>query len=130
MKAATGKEFSQYETMAKIMDSNQAPLFKTTFSGTRCDPLETGKIEKITDTNFLPGKFVYGIMVGMIQELYDYSLEMPIRKHLVLSGNGFRKNKELCKVAEKLFGLKAILSTNLEEAATGASLLIKYIKRK
>jgi sedoheptulokinase len=41
---------------------------------------------------------------------------------MIGSGNGLRKNKVLCEIAEKMFGMKLTLSECKEEAATGAAI--------
>lgn len=133
VKEATGIDVSQYDIMERLACSNlDAPLFTTTFSGTRTDPAQKGSITNLSDTNFIPGNFIYGMMVGMVQELYDYYQWMPEGNEntLVLSGNGFRKNKVLCRIAQEIFGKEVILSQNKEEAATGAASLVEYIKKR
>ncbi|MBQ0066398.1 MAG: hypothetical protein KBT48_11605 [Firmicutes bacterium] len=127
-KDATGNESSQYEWMEKVAQENGMKV-QTTFSGTRNEPNKTGSIQNITEDNFTPGALIYGVLEGMVQELYDYYVQMPIQaKHLVLSGNGFRKNTLLCTIASQMFMASYSLSENEEEAACGAAKLILYVK--
>ena len=68
-----------------------------------------------------------GLMQGMADELYGM-YEGYLAKGgkapaaMIGSGNGFRKNRHLCKIFEKTFGCPLSLSPYQEEAACGAAI--------
>ncbi len=99
----------------------------TTFSGTRSNPAEKGKITGISAENFHPGAMTVGVIQGILEELYQYyekMCELTGKKanHLVGSGNGIRKNPLMQRLAEEMFGLKMEIPKYHEEAACGAAL--------
>lgn len=99
----------------------------TTFSGTRDDPGEKGRITGISTENFHPGAMTVGVIVGILDELYQQYMKMceltgKEAKRLVGSGNGLRQNPLMQKLAQEMFGLKLELSRYQEEAACGAAL--------
>lgn len=99
---------------------------RTTFSGTRNNPEEKGQITNIGVENFHPGAMTVGVMVGILDELYQqYQVmsELTGKKaaHLVGSGNGIRRNPLIQKLAEEIFGLPLEIPDCQEEAACGAA---------
>ena len=131
--AAGLKETDHYEVMERLMDQRMKEMVPetrlrvtTTFSGTREEPMKRGKIEGIDVDNFTPGNLICGFLDGMAEELYGM-YEVMARgaevsaETLILSGNGFRKNRHLRRIAEEKFGMKAVLSERCEEAACGAA---------
>ncbi len=118
-------EGSVYKIMDKmvenIVDSNL--IVDTRFSGTRADTSIKGKIENISTENFTPENLAYGVLSGMLNELYQMYLEMQVEKSGIIgSGNGIRKNKPLVKIAEDLFDSQLLIPYHAEEAAYGAAL--------
>lgn len=100
---------------------------RTTFSGTRTDPAEKGSISNIGVQNFTPGSMTAGMILGILEELYDMYQEMYWMTgnralHLVGSGNGIRRNRLMQELAEKMFGMKLSIPKCQEEAAFGAAL--------
>ena len=100
---------------------------RTTFSGTRSNPKERGKIENIGIDNFDPGAMVVGMQKGILEELREMYLLMTKKAgvravSLVGSGNGIRKNLLLRQLAEEMFGMKMQIPACKEEAAYGAAL--------
>lgn len=100
---------------------------RTTFSGTRTDPAEKGSISNIGVQNFTPGSMTAGMILGILEELYDMYQEMYRMTgnralHLVGSGNGIRRNRLMQELAEKMFGMKLSIPKCQEEAAFGAAL--------
>lgn len=131
--AAGLKETDHYEVMERMMDQRMKEMVPetglrvtTTFSGTREEPMKRGKIEGIDVDNFTPGNLICGFLDGMAEELYGM-YEVMARgaevsaETLILSGNGFRKNRHLRRIAEEKFGMKAVLSERCEEVACGAA---------
>lgn len=130
----TGSEEALYGVMEKqarefkeTFGVQNAWRIKTTFSGTRSNPMEKGSIQNIGVENFHPGAMTVGMIQGMLEELYEmYSAmcEKTGKKatHLVGSGNGIRKNPLMREMAEDMFGLKMEIPVCREEAAYGCAL--------
>lgn len=96
----------------------------TRFSGTRDDEHQTGCITGITLDNFTPAHLMWGVLDGMVHELYDMAkplLSENRRYRLVASGNGIRKNPALRQRLEAIFALPATLPEIEEEAARGSA---------
>lgn len=118
-------ESSVYKIMDKMAESIEASDIKvdTRFSGTRANATLRGKIENISTENFTPENLAYGMLNGMLTELYDMYLKMGVTKSGIIgSGNGIRKNKPLIKIAESLFDSSLLIPHHTEEAAYGAAL--------
>ena len=99
---------------------------RTTFSGTRDHPGERGQISGIGVENFRPGALTVGVLLGILEELYQQyqgmcALTGKQAGRLVGSGNGLRKNALLRELAEELFGLPLTVPACPEEAACGAA---------
>lgn len=134
MAEINSEELSLYKIMEKqardYMNEKgieRAWKIRTTFSGTRKDPAERGSITSVGVENFEPGAMTVGMIMGILEELYDMYQEMcqmtgakAIR--LVGSGNGIRRNSLMQELAEKLFGMKMNIPVCQEEAAFGAAL--------
>lgn len=100
---------------------------RTTFSGTRSNPLERGSIQGIGVDNFHPGALTAGLVAGILGELHDCYRDMTAltgRPAAVLagSGNGLRRNPLMRHLAEDIFGMKLYIPAHMEEAACGAAL--------
>lgn len=143
MKAAGAGEKVQYEAMEQLAGRGQE-LWKhsqkfpspaaetnmiqvcTAFCGTRQNPSLRGSITGISEDNFTPENLVYGVLRGMVQELYGM-YEQIVKAGcdradiLVASGNGLRKNRVLQEISSEMFGAELVLSQYEEEAACGAA---------
>lgn len=100
---------------------------KTTFSGTRSNPKERGKIENIGIENFTPGAMTVGMICGILEELQEMYLAMCEKTgskavKLVGSGNGIRRNTLMRELAEEMYGMKMYIPACKEEAAYGAAI--------
>lgn len=107
----------------------------TCFSGTRQDPKKKGEIQGLDTDNFHPGGMVVGMLLGMVQELYESYQKMVERTgkkglRLIGSGNGIRRNTLLKELAEKVFELPLEVSHWEEEAACGAALFAGEVMKK
>lgn len=132
MKEATGQDIPLYEILGRLaekgMDASSSSMkVQTTFDGTRTDSGLRGEIRNISSDNFTPEFLTYGVLEGMIRELYDMFVQIEKGTEIKIvqmigSGNGLRKNKVLCEIAEEMFGMKLTLSECKEEAATGAAI--------
>lgn len=118
-----------YDAMARMLAAEMpqdCPTVETTFNGTRQDPSRSGAFLHVTSHNFTPLHWTYGLMRGMVEELYQmylaYCSVCPAPSGLVGSGNSLRKNRQLQTLAQKRFSLPFSLSPNREEAACGAAL--------
>lgn len=100
---------------------------RTAFSGTRSNPRERGSISGIRVENFHPGAMTLGMIMGILEELYEMYQEMCRMTgnraiHLVGSGNGIRENTLMQELAEERFRMKMKIPACKEEAAYGAAL--------
>lgn len=123
-----------YETMEKQARDyvekfgiDSAWKVRTTFSGTRTDPLERGNISNIGVENFTPEAMTVGMLMGILEELYEMYQEMcqmtgEKAVRLVASGNGIRRNSLMREMAENMFGMKMNIPKCQEEAAFGAAI--------
>ena len=131
VKMVTGEEISAYDAMDRALETAENmtdhPLVCTLFQGSRKDPSLRGSITGLTPENFTPAHLMAGLMQGMADELYGM-YEGYLAKGgkapaaMIGSGNGFRKNRHLCKIFEKTFGCPLSLSPYQEEAACGAAI--------
>ncbi len=95
----------------------------TRFAGTRRQPELTGSITGITTENLTPADLTYGVLQGMIDELWQLYLKMEVKRHNIIgSGNAIRLNSTLIKIIEKQFGGSLRIPEHMEEAAFGAAL--------
>ncbi len=120
-----------YEGIDRFLETNEEvenPLkFSTLFCGTRENPEETASIDFLTAENFTPEHFLYGVMHGMADELYEMYAkgisvcgERPCQ--LIASGNGIRKNKALRRIISNTFGMELKIPKHREEAAYGSAI--------
>ena len=94
----------------------------TRFDGTRSNSDITGSITGITVNNLTPPDLTFGVLCGMIDELYGMYLTMGEKRcGIVASGNGIRKNKALARIASRIFSAPLRIPAHLEEAACGAA---------
>ena len=106
---------------------DEAWKVRTTFNGTRSDPLERGSISNISGKNFVPGAMTLGMLRGVMGELhgmYGQMCELTGSRAtaMVGSGNGIRKNALLRETAERMFGCTMQIPAHQEEAAYGAAI--------
>ena len=123
--------YAQMEKQARdfLAASGQEKSWKirTTFSGTRSNPKERGRIENIGVENFSPGAMTVGMIKGILEELQEMYLAMCEKTGsrascLVGSGNGIRRNKLMRELAEEMYGMKMLIPACKEEAAYGAAI--------
>ena len=121
-------ETNHYAVMEKLLETREETerlIVDTRFSGTRSESERRGKIEGISTENFTPAALIYGVLEGMVQELYDmYQVivaETDRRKvKMIASGNGIRKNVWLQRILSQKFHMSVQLAEYEEEAAVGA----------
>ena len=126
--AAGMGDIDHYAVMGKLLETREETerlIVDTRFSGTRSDPDHRGSIEAISTENFTPAALIYGVLDGMVQELYEmYQIitsETDQKKSKVIaSGNGIRKNLWLQKIVNEKFCMQVQLAEYEEEAAVGA----------
>lgn len=127
--AMTGEDpGSCYDAMARLAGDGEAeniPEVTPLFQGTRENPQLRGSIAGLGTDNFTPRHLLLGLMRGMARELGEmyerYRNAGGSSAILIGSGNGLRKNAQLCRCFEKEFGLPLQLSLQREEAACGAA---------
>lgn len=127
-----GKMQEQAEQFLKTYGMEGAWKVRTTFSGTRNDPEEKGSITNIGAENFCPGAMTVGVIIGILQELYEQYENMceltgKRATKLAGSGNGLRQNPVMQKLAEEMFGMKMTIPSCQEEAACGAALCVRKL---
>ncbi len=129
--SAGGPDEEQYETMARLARAGeQLPdpmVVTTTFQGTRVNPAARGSIHNLGVDNFTPEGMVYGVLVGMAQELYHMYRVIHqgtgiAAQNLVASGNGLRKNPILQRIFTQMFEAPLTMAPYQEEAAYGAAI--------
>ena len=127
---AGGEDRDLYEVMEKLaragMQQEDGMEVSTLFNGTRVHPAVRGSIANLSENNFTPEGMTYGVLHGMVKELYDmyqlmYQATGIKAMHLVASGNGFRKNKVLQEISSRMFHAGLSLAIYQEEAACGAA---------
>ena len=130
MKRATGNDEPLYGLLEEMAREGKEQSDKmevsTQFDGTRSNPDIRGGIKNLSEENFTPEGLTYGVLHGMIKELYDmyqiiYKATGIEVNHLVASGNGLRKNQVLQKISSEMFGAELSLAIYQEEAACGAA---------
>lgn len=123
--------YGQMEKQARdflaAFGKNAGWKIRTTFSGTRSNPKERGKIENIGIENFCPGAMTAGMIQGILEELQEMYLAMCEKTgskavKLVGSGNGIRRNTLMRELAEEMYGMKMLIPACKEEAAYGAAI--------
>ena len=131
------KEFSKevgqdavFDIMEKVAEkeiSNENRIITNTqFRGNRQNPKNRGSINNISTDNFNPGQLVLSFYRGICDEMFEYYKQMPEdykNGRIVLSGNVFRKNYMMRKIAAEVFNKNVSLYEHTEEAAVGASKL-------
>ena len=125
LQAAGVEAVDVYQVMNQLIENlKESPLqVDTRFAGTRKQPLMSGQIQGITVDNFTPANLTFGLLEGMMTELYTMYEQMDEKRiNLVGSGNGIRKNKTLVRIAETLFDGSLKIPAHTEEAAYGAAL--------
>lgn len=129
--AAGAPDVPQFDIMKQILEKQENPedgwKIKTTFSGTRDNPNESGSVSGIRMTNFHPAAMIRGVLNGMAEELYDLYRVMETgagitKTKLLASGNGVRKNMFLQSILRDYFGMPLEVVQGEEEAAVGAAI--------
>lgn len=128
----TGEEVkTAYAGIDKFLEENESvenPIsFSTLFCGTRENPEERASIASLGIENFTPGHFIYGVMHGMADELYNmYKAGISVCEErpcqLIASGNGIRKNATLQRIVSEIFGMTLRIPKHKEEAAYGSAI--------
>ena len=119
---------SAYGAIDRYLAKHSAPDspldVDTRFCGTRADPALRGSIGGVGPGNFTPGHLIYGVLDGIVAELWDMYDSAPHPDHdtMVCSGNGLRKNPALRQAFSRKFGTSAVTPVHTEEAAFGAAL--------
>lgn len=118
-----------YDAISRMLSENgrpeHCPEVRTTFRGTRQNPDLRGAFSELDTENLTPLHLTYGLLDGMIKELYQmyeaYRAAGSEPAYMIGSGNGLRKNPVLQHIAEEIFGLPLRMSEWEEEAACGAA---------
>ena len=128
----TGEDVSPEDVYDRMCSVGLHPVsdsglrVRTSFRGTREDPLMKGLVENISFDNWNVEDLIRGFHRGIADELYSFYGKMPesarAGKDMIIgSGNALRRNRLLREVIESRFGLPLSLSPSSEEAATGAA---------
>lgn len=122
---AVGVTTDVYQVMNSLLAGIEDTSLKvdTRFAGTRRQPELTGSITGIHTENLTPADLTYGVLSGMIEELWQMYLKMNEKRcNIIGSGNAIRLNPTLVKIIEKKFGGTLRIPKHMEEAAFGAAL--------
>ena len=131
IKMVTDTDVSCYDAMRHLLEVHEPvtdyPSVITTFAGTRNDPSVRGSFTNVTTINMTPLHWMYGVMHGMANELYDmyqsYLQAGGLRKSAMCgSGNGLRREPRLRQIVSETFNYPMLMSENDEDAASGAAL--------
>jgi sedoheptulokinase len=120
-----------YEKMeqaaGRVKDDENLLEIDTRFRGSRIKPEIRGAITLIGIDNFSVGHLAQGVMRGIVNELYEFYLQVPINLRttevMVGGGNALRHNTTLRALLAEQFGMDLIISPHIEEGAVGASML-------
>ena len=126
-------EFSQCDApdVYGVMDSfpidDSRMVFEPYFMGLRSDPSRRAFIGGIGKDNFTASALTNALVRGMAEELFDCYDGLcedvkALKKTVVASGNGIRRNARLQHYVRKLFGRPLVFSPFQEEAAAGAAM--------
>ena len=119
---------SAYGAIDRFLAASARPddplLVDTRFCGTRRAPALRGSITGIDPANFTPAHLIWGMLDGIVTELWELydGADHPHHARMVCSGNGLRKNPALRRAFAARFGAQAVLPAHTEEAAFGAAL--------
>ena len=133
VRAVRGESAEQYKLLDHFAEKGLAESrrlsVRTTFCGTRQDPLLRGAIENIGEDNFTPEALTLGVLQGMADELYEMYEKSGVTAsgNVVASGNAVQKNPTLCRLLSKTFHLPLVLPALREEAAFGAALAAAHV---
>ena len=110
------------------LEAADLPQFSPSFLGERDDPAARGELSGLTLDNFRIGKVAAALPRGIAENLRRMLPEALLdgKSRLAASGNGFRRNRSLCRAAELVFGIPLVQSAFTEEAACGAALLFAH----
>ena len=113
------------------IDATDLPRFSPSFLGERDDPAARGEVTGLTLENFRCGKVAAALARGVAENLRRMlpGELLTGKSRLAASGNGFRRNRSLCRAAELVFGMPLVKSEFTEEAACGAALLFIRAQR-
>ncbi len=95
----------------------------TRFLGTRDNPERRGAIESIGADNWKAGELIYGVMSGIVDELYALwrQCNLPAPQRLIGSGTALQANRLLRQLASERWGMPLRLASHGEAAALGAA---------
>lgn len=128
--AAGAPDVPQFETMKRFLEGTDLSAdcwnVRTTFSGTREHPADSGSVTGIRLENFHPASLIRGTLNGMAEELYTLYTNIiretsQTKTRLIASGNGIRKNPALRQILESRFQMPLEIVPHQEEAAIGAA---------
>jgi len=116
--------YAKMQELAEKAGNSQGLHLEPFLSGSRSNPEVRGRLEGLSYENLLPGPLIYAMQEGIIRILKDMVDPRLTgkRKYLVGSGNGFRRNTLLRKIASDIFNIELQIPRIPEEAATGAAL--------
>jgi sedoheptulokinase len=116
--------YKKMEHLAERAGSAAGLRIEPLLSGSRSNPDARGIVEGLSFDNLKPGPFIYGIQEGIIRILKDMidPQLLGARRYLVGSGNGFRRNPLLRRIAAAMFEKELLIPEIGEEAAVGAAL--------
>ena len=118
--------YARLTALAAIGHLGEPLVARTTFAGTRTDPLLRGAFENVGLGNFTLADVTRAVLDGIVEELCEfYKSAGGDARHdtVVASGNAVRKNRLLREIIETRLRRRVVIPAHREEAAVGAALL-------
>jgi len=118
--------YERLSALAAVGFLSEPLVARTTFAGTREDPLLRGAFENVAMDNFRLADVSRALLQGMVAELceyYDSAGGDARHDTVVASGNAVRKNPLLRELIETRLRRRVVVPAHREEAAYGAALL-------
>jgi sugar (pentulose or hexulose) kinase len=118
--------YARLTALAAIGHVGEPLVARTSFAGTRADPLLRGTFENVGLGNFGLADVARAVLDGLVEELCEfYESAGSDTRHdtVVASGNAVRKNPLLKEIIETRLQRRVVIPAHREEAAFGAALL-------
>lgn len=106
-------------------DDDKSMRCEPFFLGERGNSSSLASFSRITAENFRPKAMAHALLEGMAWELFRFYEALPeetrkSKKRLIGTGNGLRKNAQLQKIVEEMYGMPLVLREIREGSCVGA----------
>ena len=111
-----------FKIMNEIAKEETTMEFETAFCGKRDNVYARAKILNVNEQNFTAGDMVTACINGIVTELKNYYDDFGEQAVVIVgAGGGIKKNTNMQKAIEKIFGKKLIFSEYEQDAAIGVA---------